>query len=203
MRRAISIAATLLLLSGCHSNQVSDLEQQNHPTGNQGIHKTVDNVPQQEASVIPLDGRLRAEHMQMYVSVKIKQEQIRYEQAITYVKSQVQDASKTQIDTDITLERLAIDDFEFNPQLYFWAKKTIAETLARFANEGIGKGKRITNFEEAVIAHNLSMIDKFKDELRFAENYQLHLPTSITPQTAKADQVMPERQMALFLKPSS
>ena len=97
MNYLIYTAALLLLLSACSSNQTADINQQQFDD-NQNIKKTVETIPQEpRAPVIPIDGRLRDEHMQMYVSVKIKQEQLRYqhEEAISPIVSKDNSALKT------------------------------------------------------------------------------------------------------------
>ena len=206
MRHAVSIAAIILLLSACSSNQSSnqpsDVSQQNFAGKNQNIQNAVEKIPSQESPVVPMDGRLRNEHIQMYVSVKIKQEQLRYEQSIAYIKTQETNTKATRAISDIEIEKLAIEHFDLNPELYFWSKKIINNTLKRSAMEDVSKPRRISSFEEAVVVHNFSMIEKFKDELRFAQQYKLHPPTSTKPKTTKVKQAFAEQQMALFLKPS-
>ncbi|WP_455202089.1 hypothetical protein, partial [Kaarinaea lacus] len=73
----------------------------------------------------------------------------------------------------ILYEKMALKEFEFNGQLYQWARQTIRRTQARMIQENISKAKRASNFEEYVLMHNLRMLEKHADELRFAENYKI------------------------------
>ena len=97
---------------------------------------------------------------------------------------------------------MAINEFEFNEQLYQWAKRTIELTSARNLEEDISNYKRASNFEEYVLAHNLKMLEKHEDELRFAVNYKISTPSSIKQNTIRIVSDLEDRQ-PLVLKPSS
>ncbi|MCI0508399.1 MAG: hypothetical protein L0Z73_20185 [Gammaproteobacteria bacterium] len=214
----------ILILSGCGSNQPANVSQ--HKKNIQtDIHKAVEIIPQQTTPVIPIDGRLRDEHLQMYVSVKIKQEQLRYETEISTspnLSANISNAENTGVATKgktpvsqsntvkpvigtekINYEKMAVEDFEFNKYLYFWAKQTIAETLERANAHNDGKISRAANFSEYVISHNLEMIEKYKDQLRFAENYKLELSESLVKHAAKIGPDVEDQPMALIFLPSS
>lgn len=214
----VMTALAVLFLSGCGSNQASI--NQHKIDYQTDIHKAVDTVPVQPSEpTIPLDGRLRDEHLQMYVSVKIKQEQLRYEaeDAIeaTYIagnravvipaaasKQSLSAASPAAKKASARYEQQAIENFEFNTHLYFWAKHTIHETFTRASREGTLK-RRASNFKEYVLSHNLQMVEKYKDQLRFAENYKLNPPQSIVQHAAKIGPDVADQPKALFLLPSS
>jgi hypothetical protein len=220
MKNVVCTIAIFLLLSACSSNKPADVSQQQIDS-NQKVKNTVETYPQQPRSpVIPLDGRLRDEHIKMYVSVKIKQEQIRYqhEESDTAILSKINTASIDNTTGNqlanqsnsytagkaILNERLAIEEFEFNVQLYHWVKQTIQRTHARSLEEDIRKYKRFSNFEEYVLVHNLNMLEKHEDELRFADNYKIPPASSLKQYTANIVSGVAKQQMLpLILKPSS
>jgi len=207
-------ATMLLLLTGCGSNQTADVDQPNIST-HDNIHNAVEITPQ-KAPTIPIDGRLRDEHLKMYVSVKIKEEQLRYaaETASANIHiaqvanpstdntKPVNEQSKT-INAPTNYEKKAIEEFEFNSYLYLWAKQTIANTLAHEPLSDTLRRKRASNFTEYVVNHNLQMVDKYRDQLEFAEHYKLHPPTSIVQHAAKIGPEAEDLPKALILLPSS
>jgi hypothetical protein len=215
----------ILILSGCDSNQPADVSQQ-ESNSQTNIHKAVEIIPQQTTPVIPIDGRLRDEHLLMYVSVKIKQEQLRYETEIStasslntnvsnVVNASIAAKGKTPVPSPITTksatgadkidyEKIAVEEFEFNKYLYFWAKQTITETLARANVRDERKITRAANFSEYVISHNLEMIEKYKDQLRFAESYKLKLSESLVQHdAAEIGHDVEDQPTALIFLPSS
>lgn len=220
MKHVVCTIAIFLLLSACSSNKPADVSQQ-QIDNNQKVKKTVETYPQQPRSpIVPLDGRLRDEHMEMYVSVKIKQEQIRYqhEELNTAIFSKNNAASmdssyetqpvntnhSNRVNPAISYEKMAVKEFEFNGQLYHWAKQIIQRTQARSIKEDISKYKRVSNFEEYVIVHNLKMLEKHEDELRFADNYKISPPSSLQQYTANiVSDVAKQQLLPLMLKPSS
>ena len=220
MRLVVVAAVTIPLLCACGSNQPSDPGQAQNTNHRQNIQNAIEIIQQENTPAVPMDGRLRDEHLQMYVSVKIRQEQLRYEQGITYVaqhsQHKVSDKKGNTAGTQNTVyvlsnepvphriyEKQAVKEFEFDDQLYFWAKRTIQAAMARSASEDLAEHKRISSFEESVAAHNLKMIQKYQDELQFALNYKLQPPTSIKKPTSNANPKVAEQQTALFLDPSS
>ena len=214
-------AVVLLYLSGCGSNQPANTDvSQPNSNGQSNIHKAVDTFQQQKSPTIPIDGRLRDEHLQMYVSVRIKQEQLRYEFETENTANYILNTGEIKsADTDTNIasrsltsvaknssafyEKKAVEDFEFNRHLYFWAKQTIVDTLARAPIGNALSKKRASNFEEYVVTHNLQMIEKYRDELRFAENYKLHPPKSIVHHAAQIGPEVADQPKALILLPSS
>lgn len=217
MRLVVFAAVIIPLLYACGSNQPSETLVQPENSKSQLFHKNaLEGKPHSMTPAVPMDGRLRDQHMQMYVSVKIRQEQLRYEQEITYVTrherqkwpvtmpANVQNAVHLTSSTSISpavYEKRAIAEFNFNTQLYFWAKRTIREAIARSENEDLDKYKRVSSFEESVIAHNINMIQKYQNELRFAQKYKLQSSASIVKQAASRE--IAKQQTALFLEPSN
>lgn len=218
MRLVAAAIVTIPLLCACGSNQPSGSGPDRSTSHSQNIQQDVESIPQKKTPVVPMDGRLRDEHMQMYVSVKIRQEQLRYEQGITYIAkqdpqnphgkpaalhlAQARLSGREQV-PDRVYEQMAVKEFEFNRQLFYWTKQTIRNVMDDLSNEG-GVGKRTaSNFEESVKMHNRNMIKKYRDELAFALNYQLPPSKPIEEQTASANPAVMERQTALFLDPSS
>lgn len=214
-------AVVLLFLSGCGSNQPANTDvSQSKSNHHSDIHKAVDTIQEQKSPTIPIDGRLRDEHLQMYVSVRIKQEQLRYEaeteNAANYISNtagtKITDAGTNTAPRSLTsaaknssalYEKQAVENFEFNRHLYFWAKQTIVDTLARAPIGNALSKKRASNFEEYVVTHNLQMIEKYRDQLRFAENYKLHPPKSIVHHAAQIGPEVADQPKALILLPSS
>ncbi|WP_455220810.1 hypothetical protein [Kaarinaea lacus] len=210
-------AAIILLLSACGSNQTASINQPDI-SNQKDIHKAVEIIPQQKIPTIPIDGRLRDEHLQMYVSVKIKEEQLRYEaesadsnvhiakvadQSVADSNQKPPARQQEAINSPSRYEKKAIEEFEFNSNLYLWAKQTIYETLSRSPVENTLSKKRASNFTEYVVNHNLRMINKYRDQLQFVENYKLHPPTSIVQHAAKIGPEVEDRPKALILLPSS
>ena len=221
MNYVVCTAALFLLLSACSSNQPADVSRQ-QIDNNKNIRQTLETNSQQPRSpIIPIDGRLRDEHMQMYVSVKIKQEQIRYQHEgsnsvilsnneaasrnNTTANQQVNQSNSDTVAKAILNERLAIEEFEFNAQLYHWVKQTIRYTQIQSNKEDVSKSRRASNFEEYVLAHNLKMLEKHADELRFAANYKISPLSPIKQRTANANMVsdIANQPLPLILEPSS
>ncbi|WP_455207396.1 hypothetical protein [Kaarinaea lacus] len=222
MNLVVFTTAMVVLLCACSSHQSADIDISHHRLDSQQpVQNAVEIIPQQKPPTVPLDGRLRDEHLQMYVSVKIKQEQIRYDSETSPSLNQVKINNKVPM-TDVATnqkrhtlqstrkpnadyEKMAVEDFEFNTQLYFWAKQTIAETLEQAAikNKAKSKYSRASNFQEYVITHNLQMVEKYHDQLRFVENYKLQATNSRVQHAAKIGPDVADRQTALILKPSS
>ena len=219
MNHVVCTTTLFLLLSASSSNQPADVSQQRFDN-NQSIEKTVEsNAQQPRPPIIPIDGRLRNEHMQMYVSVKIRQEQIRYQHKKSNtpvlsknnaapINNTVENQPVNQNNSDTVgnarlNERLAIEEFEFNVQLYHWVKQTIQRTQARSLEEDVSKYKRVSNFEEYVLAHNLKMLKKHEDELRFAAKYKLSPPSPINQYSSNMMSGVTNQQTSLTLKPSS
>jgi hypothetical protein len=214
-------AVVILFLSGCGSNQPTNSNiSQPKPSNHSDIHKAVDTFQEQKPPTIPIDGRLRDEHLQMYVSVRIKQEQLRFEAESDNAANYISNTSDTVIsgagskqvspslsaaarNSSVLYEKKAIEDFEFNRHLYFWAKQTISDTLAHAPIDNALNKRRASNFEEYVVTHNLQMIEKYRDQLRFAENYRLHPPKSIIHHAAQIGPEVEDRPKALILLPSS
>ena len=142
-------------------------------------------------SGIPTDGKLRDEHLQMYVSVQIIQEQIRYQQ----------ETSGTKIGDANTLEKQAINHFEFDNQLYHWVKKVIKETSQSENEANFISINNTLNPVNAVVAHNHATIKKYKGELEFVKKYKLQ------PRLVKSSPSEPrgkmQKQVAFPLKTSS
>ena len=214
-------AVVLLFLSGCGSNQPANTDV-SQPNSNRqsNIHNAVDTIQEPKSPTVPIDGRLRDEHLQMYVSVRIKQEQLRYASETENVTNYISNTSDTKItdadtntasrslisvakNSSAVYEKQAVEDFEFNRHLYFWAKQTIVDTLARAPIGNALSKKRASNFEEYVVTHNLQMIEKYRDQLRFAENYKLHPPKSIVHHAAQIGPEVADQPKALILLPSS
>jgi hypothetical protein len=214
-------AVVLLFLSGCGSNQPANTDvSQPNSSRQSNIHNAVDTIQEPKSPTVPIDGRLRDEHLQMYVSVRIKQEQLRYksetENAANYISNtsdtKIADAHTNAASRSLTsaaknssalYEKQAVEDFEFNRHLYFWAKQTIVDTLARAPIGNALSKKRASNFEEYVVTHNLRMIEKYRDQLRFAENYKLHPLKSIVHHAAQIGPEVADQPKALILLPSS
>jgi hypothetical protein len=105
--------------------------------------------------------------------------------------------------SDRVFEQMAVKEFEFNRQLYYWSKQTIRNVMDNLSNEGGVGNKTASNFEESVKMHNRNMIKKYHDELAFALNYQLPPSKPIGKQTASANPAVMERRSVLLLDPSS
>lgn len=214
-------AVVILFLSGCGANQPSNSSiSQPKSSNHSNIHKAVNIFQEQKPPTIPIDGRLRDEHLQMYVSVRIKQEQLRFEAESDNAANYISNASDAVIsgagskqaspslvvaakNSSVLYEKKAIEDFEFNRHLYFWAKQTIVDTLAYAPVDNALNKRRASNFEEYVVTHNLQMIKKYRDQLRFAENYKLHPPKSIVHHAAQIGPEVADQPKALILLPSS
>lgn len=154
-------AVTLpLMICACSSNQSSELAQDRSY------------IPDFNSVHVPTDGRLLNEHVRMYVSVKIKQEQFRYEN-----KQQISNKTRTVINqhgySADSLEKAALEHFEFNPRVYFWAKNTIEDILINYTDVNANPRRTMSNISNPVIAHNLAVIQKFKEDLRFAKQYRI------------------------------
>ena len=219
MNFAVLAAAIVILLSACSSNHPADVYHQQAVKNQRTINTVEANPKQLRSPVIPIDGRLRDEHIQMYVSVRIKQEQIRFQReelrstflakrgqqsSSTPGKSQVVNLKdSTSIISQKQLEKMAVEEFDFNVQLYHWAKQTIQRTQTYLTNDNIMKSRRASSFEEYVLSHNLKMLDKYQDELRFAVNYKIELPSTIKHDSAKAGAELASESMTTDLKPSS
>ena len=226
MNLVVFTTAMVVLLCACSSHQSADIDISHHRLDSQHpVQKAVEIIPQQKSPTVPLDGRLRDEHLQMYVSVKIKQEQLRYDSETSHASKQakinnevpmtevapnqkrytLQSAKQSIKNSNAIYEKMAVEDFEFNTQLYFWAKQTIAETLEQAAikNKAKSKYSRASNFQEYVITHNLQMIEKYHDQLRFVANYKLQETDSRVQHAAKIGPDVADQQTALVLKPSS
>ena len=210
-------AVIILLVSGCGSNQTASISQQDI-SNQKDIHKAVEIIPQQKTPTIPIDGRLRDEHLQMYVSVKIKAEQLRYEmesadsnvhiarvadQTVAEINQKPSTRQAEAINSPSAYEKKAIEEFEFNSNLYFWAKQTIYETLAQSPVDNTFSKKRASNFAEYVVNHNLRIVNKYRDQLQFVENYKLHPPTSMVQHAAKIGPEVADQPKALIFLPSS
>ena len=157
-----AMALILFFSASCSSNQSSDINHQK----NINSHF--------ELPSISKDGRLRAEHVHMYVSAKIKQEQLRYEKESHQKNIEFTGSlNNSNSSENISLERAAIEHFEFDPQVYFWSKNIIDDTLANYTDNDSNPRKSMSNIGNPVIAHNLRILKKFKDDLRFARYYKL------------------------------
>lgn len=181
----IVLASTLyLLLFACSSDQVTESLA---PVA--GTPK--DSVKSANLSGIPTDGKLRDEHLQMYVSVQIIQEQIRYQQT----------TSGTKIGDANVLEKQAINHFEFDNQLYHWVKKVIKETSQSDNEANFISVNSTLNPVNAVVAHNRATIKKYKGELEFVKKYKLQ-PRLVksSPNEARGKT---QKQVAFPLKTSS
>jgi len=189
----------LLVLSACNTSQSAKVSQHNN-SDKSGINPDKVSL-KQLLSTIPADGKLRDEHLTMYVSVKIKQEQLRYLQ-----KSALTDVANSSENnfhrfTERDLEKIAIEDFGFNSEIYFWSKKMIHDTLAAYADsKPDSDADNLTKNNDALI-HNLSIVAKHRDELRFAHNYRLKLQISSSRQSSFKN--VSKNQLALTPKPSS
>lgn len=217
---ALTTIIIVFLLFGCGSNQPANTNI-SQPVSNQhsNIHRAVETIQEQKSPTVPIDGRLRDEHLQMYVSVKIKQEQLRYaaetENSSSFISNvgaaadiesgvnHLPSVRKATKQSPVIYEKKALADFEFNTYLYYWAKQTIADTLARLPVDKALNKRRASNFEEYVVAHNLRMIEKYRDQLRFAENYKLNPPKSIIHHAAQIGPEVADQPKALILLPSS
>ena len=170
----------LLMLFACSSNQSSKVSQQNH---SENSSNTRDNESQEKLlATIPVDGKLRDEHLKMYVSVKIKQEQLRYQQQTSTSENKEQVDANFQHYTDRDLEKIAFNDFGFDSEIYYWSKRIIQDTLLIYV--GGTSTSDTDHTKRDVLTHNLSLLAKHRDELRFANSYRLKLNTSPNPQSA-------------------
>lgn len=173
----VCAAVLMLYLTACSSNQIPEAYQQQ------------DDINNNELSSIPKDGKLRTAHVRMYVAVKIKQEQLRHEaQPGQSVNQAANLPNNTYRNVDNAFEKAAIEHFEFESDVYYWAKNKINDTLINYTDDGSTPLKTMSNIGNPVIAHNLSILKKFKDELRFASQYKLEpklLTTSSSVVTKK------------------
>ena len=218
MNLAVFATIIALMLAACSSNHQTAVSQQQIDS-KQTVKKTIESYPKQQRSpVIPIDGRLRDEHIQMYVSVKIKQEQLRYQQEesnstiqIKNTVSNINSKENQPVNSDnsfnITpaslIERVAVEEFDFNVQLYHWVKQTIRYTQARRTEMETSNQQRISSFEEYVMAHNLEMLERHADELHFAANYKITLPSSMKQHRVNIGSTVANQQTTNVLKPSS
>jgi len=181
-------SALYLLLFACSSDQFTESLA---PVTHKSIDSVDNTAEKTKVSGIPTDGKLRDEHLQMYVSVQIIQEQIRYQQATSGTKTG--DASN--------LEKQAINHFEFDYQLYHWVKKVIKETSLSANEANFISVNNALNPVNAVIAHNRATIQKYKGELEFVKKYKLQ------PRLVKSSPNEPrgktQKQVAFPLKTSS
>lgn len=182
--RIVLASALYLLLFACSFDQVTESLA---PVA--GTQK--DNVENAKVSGIPTDGKLRDEHLQMYVSVQIIQEQIRYQHK----------TSGTKIGDANALEKQAIKHFEFDTQLYHWVKKIIKET-SQSDNEATYVPVNGTIVPvNAVVAHNRAVIRKYKGELEFVKKYKL--PPRLVKSSPTEPRGNTQSQAAFPLKTSS
>jgi len=187
----------LLMLFACSSSQSSKVSQHNN---SENSSNTQDNASQQQLlATIPVDGKLRDEHLKMYVSVKIKQEQLRYQQQVSKSEIKEQVDPNFQRYTERDLEKIAINDFGFDSEIYYWSKKIIQNTLLTYVG---GSSTSDTNhINTDVLMHNLSILAKHKDELRFANSYRLKLNVSSSQQSYLKN--ISKNQPVLTPKPST
>ena len=201
MQYANVVFATFLffLLFACNASQSSKATQQNNL---EKSSKTQNHTLQGELlSTIPVDGKLQDAHLQMYVSVKIKQEQLRYQQEISQSKELEQDNRYSHNYTDRDLETIAINEFGFDPKIYHWSKKIIQNTLRVNVSEESRSDTGSKQLGNQVLKHNLSVLAKHNDELRFANSYRLKLNISSNQQTAFKN--VNKTQSAVTPKPST
>lgn len=160
--RLVCATALMLYLTACSSNQIPEAYQQQEDANNS------------ELSSIPKDGKLRSAHVRMFVAVRIKQEQLRYEaeteQSVNHSRN-LSNHSYRYINN--RFEKAAIEHFEFDSDVYFWAKDKISDTLINYTDDGSNPLQSMSNIGNPIIAHNLSILKKFKDDLRFAQQYKL------------------------------
>ena len=160
--RLVCSTALLLYLAACSSNQIPESYQQQDDENNS------------ELSSIPKDGKLRASHVRMFVAVRIKQEQLRHEaEPGQSVDRSSNLPNHSYRNTNNGFEKAAIEHFEFDSDVYFWAKNKINDTLINYTDAGSNSLKTMSNIGNPIIAHNLSILKKFKDDLRFAQQYKL------------------------------
>lgn len=163
----VCAAALLLILGACSSNQAPDAFIQDDAINN-------------ELSSIPKDGKLHAAHVRMYVSVKIKQEQLRHQNETGRSTNDSSYLSNNLYrNTNDVFEKEAIEYFEFDRNVYYWARNKINDTLINYTEDGSSPRKSMSNIGNPIIAHNLSILKKYKDDLRFAKHYKLE-PKLIT-----------------------
>ena len=187
----------LLMLFACSSNQSSKVSQHNN---SENSSNSQDNVSQKQLlATIPVDGKLRDEHLKMYVSVKIKQEQLRYQQQVSTSDNKEQVDPNIQNYTDRDLEKIAINDFGFDSEIYYWSKRIIQDTLLIYVGSNSTPDTDHTNRD--LLMHNLSVLAKHKDELRFANSYRLKLNVSSNPQSTLNK--ISNTQLASTPKPST
>lgn len=187
----------LLMLFACSSSQSSKVSQHNN---SENSSNTLDNASQQQLlATIPVDGKLRDEHLKMYVSVKIKQEQLRYQQQVSKSEIKEQVDPNFQRYTERDLEKIAINDFGFDSEIYYWSKKIIQNTLLTYV--GGGSTSDTNHINTDVLMHNLSILAKHKDELRFANSYRLKLNVSSSQQSYLKN--ISKNQPVLTPKPST
>lgn len=152
----------VFFISACGSNIPSKLDRDDYIGSRDDL------------SSIPKDGRLQTEHIYMYVSVKIKQEQLRYESASKQQNQNIKYLSnENHINTNSKFEKAAIDHFEFDSHVYHWTKNVINDLLINYTDSSINLRSTMSNVGNPMIAHNLSVIKKYKDDLRFAQQYKL------------------------------
>ena len=173
--KVCAIGVFLLFLSACSSNLSPESNRQEN------------NNSTYDLSSIPRDGKLRAEHVRMYVSVKIKQEQLRFE---SKSQQQINDAFDSSYHrnarTTNTFEKAAIEHFEFDSQVYFWSKNVIDDILINYTDSDSNPRSSMSNIGNPTIAYNLAMLTKFKDDLRFAKHYRIDPKLLTTSRTTLA-----------------
>jgi len=188
------------MLHACSSNQSSG-NSQNHYSQPEHFGNAQQKVTLEKSlSDIPADGKLRPEHIKMYVSVRIKQEQLRYQRHTENPASG--ELEKTNLQNSALtddIETIAIDDFGFDSKIYYWSKKVIQETLQNYSSSSSSTAAELTDNDTLV--HNLTLLKKHRDELRFAHSYRLKLKHSSEPDTALKN--VSNNQLAFTQKPSS
>ena len=153
------VLASFLYLSlfACNSGQVTE-------TMELATDESSNTTRNTKVAGIPMDGKLRDEHLQMYVSIQIILEQIRYQRA----------SSGIFINNKNELEEMAIGHFEYDSRLYQWVKKIVENTSQNSNDTNYIRANNFSSPDNSVIAHNLSKIRKFRDELRFVKKYKLN-----------------------------
>lgn len=178
----IAVFLFLLTLSACHSSQPANASRDDNPeiSGNR-----LDNLALEQVSLtIPADGKLRDEHLTMYVSVKIRQEQLRFQQKTSSTSTEKKESSGTNSHDSAKnqFEEIAMQEFGFDSRIYLWSKKMIHDTLAADIVSDSKSSPALLIQNDDALFHNLSVIAKHNDELRFADNYKLEPPSSLISQ---------------------
>lgn len=201
MQYANAVFALFLffVLFACNTSQSTKATQQKNSEKTE--NKQINTSQEQLLSTIPVDGKLRDEHLKMYVSVKIKQEQLRYQQQLSQSQSIEQIDPNFQKYTDKEIEAIAVNEFGFDLQVYFWSKKIIQDTLLVYAGSSPAPDAISLQPGKNVLTHNLSILTKHRDELRFANSYRLKLNISSSRQSALKN--ISKNQSAVFPKPST